>query len=73
MDAVHQFTGDALKAQFLGHGDVECHGQIALVCDEPAGDVLADDLDVGEFNFGLLAVKVNGEFAVFLKLGDLGL
>ena len=51
--AVDQLAGYAFVNQLLGQRDVECHGERAVVGDDPAGNVLSGDFDVGEQHFAV--------------------
>ena len=46
LDAVDEFAGHALLTELVGEFHLECYGEVALVGNEPAGDVLADDFHV---------------------------
>ena len=73
LNAVHQFACDTFLAEIVGDGDVECHGDIAIVGNEPAWNVFADHLHVSQFHHSLFAIECEGYFAVFLELCDLRL
>ena len=72
LDAAYQFACNALQAQVLADFQIERNGQSALVGHAPSGNILAEDLYVGQFYVGCIAAgQCEEDAAVVLQLAYL--
>jgi len=69
--AIDQLAGHSLLTKGIGKLHFKSHGDVALVADEPSGNILRDDLHVGSINNDLLTVKLKGVGAGLFKLCNL--
>ena len=71
LDTIDQFAGHTLLLEFRGEGDIERHGKIALVGNDPTGDILSSDLYIAEEDFDWLTLNIEVALTFGLKLVDL--